>query len=859
MKKILLYFFCYLFFLTTSYSKQIDALTAKKIGQNFAMAYDNTPLRKSNSEFTLVFTNNYFNTANQTNKKPTNLFYVFNASTSGFVIVAADDIVKPILGYSKEGSFNPNDIPESVQKWLDEYKNQIRYAIENNLQPSKEIKQEWENYLNSKAPASPIGSSVDPLVKTKWNQRPYVNDLCPNSSVTGCVATAMAQVLKFWNYPATGTGFHSYNHKSYGTLSSNFGSRTYQWDSMPYLVNSPNNAVATLMYDCGVSVNMNYSPSSSGAYVISSQSPVQNCTEYALKNYFDYKNTLKGVERKNYSESQWIAAIKKEIDEGRPVIYAGFGSGGGHCFICDGYDEAGFFHFNWGWGGSYDGYFSINALNPAGVGTGGGTGGFNAGHQAILGVEPADGTGLNKNTRLEINSLITVPDTGVKFLNAFQVSSNIRNFGISNFSGKLGAAIFDVNMQFIDFMDSVSVSIKADSSYSATFKNKGSAAYVPGKYFVEIFYKKSEGGWSIVGDSLFMNSAQILFKYSSEDIETNSAFTIDGGTLVLSENANIAVSVKNSSSYSTFVGSYSIRLSTLDGKPAQTIGVINETGIFPNANRNLNFSGIISVTPGTYLMDIAYKFQGTSQWYYAGSSNFSNPVYVKVVAPILSPDKYENNDSLEAAYLLPVVFSANTAKVKSTESNIHIGTDNDFYKIKLAPGDNYTITARLQDSYSSDDGNDYYVDALISYSLDSITWSQAYDDIIPTPILLNNKEGGTVYFHVAPYFEGENGTYLLDISVERETPEIVSEIDYNNLINLYPNPADNQVQIELSNSNMDFHKIDILNYNGQVVKEIQIEKEQSICPILLEHLSSGLYFVRIHSNHKIIYKKLIIN
>lgn len=98
---------------------------------------------------------------------------------------------------------------------------------------------------------------------------------------------------------------------------------------MPNLVNSPNNAVATLMYDCGVSVDMNYSPFSSGAYVITSQSPVQNCTEYALRNYFDYKSSLQGVVRSSYREAQWIAALKKELDEGRPIIYAGFGSGGG--------------------------------------------------------------------------------------------------------------------------------------------------------------------------------------------------------------------------------------------------------------------------------------------------------------------------------------------------------------------------------------------------------------------------------------------------------------------------------------------------------------------------------------------------
>jgi len=141
--------------------------------------------------------------------------------------------------------------------------------------------------------------------------------------------------------------------------------QTYNWNSMPLSVTGPNTAVATLMYQCGVSVDMNYGVSSTGgssAYVISSQSPVQNCAEYALKTYFVIRvfKALPVLPISN--KTDWINLLKTELDAGRPVLYAGFGSGGGHCFDCDGYDANDYFHFNWGWSGQFDGYFDVDAL-----------------------------------------------------------------------------------------------------------------------------------------------------------------------------------------------------------------------------------------------------------------------------------------------------------------------------------------------------------------------------------------------------------------------------------------------------------------------------------------------------------------
>ncbi|MDY0339461.1 MAG: C10 family peptidase, partial [Acholeplasmataceae bacterium] len=222
-------------------------------------------------------------------------FYIFNREDSaGFVIVAADDRVVPILGYADSGSFDPNNIPPNAQKWFENYTQQIQYAITNDLPVSAEIDSMWVDLLDGRQKSSSSTQTVTPLIQTKWDQGSPYNNSCPRGSglfvsrsVTGCVATAMAQVMNYWEYPITGTGFHSYNHDKYGTLNANFASTTYDWANMPNQLTSSSSstqqtAVATLMYHCGVSVDMNYGISSeggSGAYVISSASPVTHCTE----------------------------------------------------------------------------------------------------------------------------------------------------------------------------------------------------------------------------------------------------------------------------------------------------------------------------------------------------------------------------------------------------------------------------------------------------------------------------------------------------------------------------------------------------------------------------------------------------
>ena len=382
------------------FGKPVDENRAKIVGLNFLHYKTNSNVLKNATELQLTYK------VNSTNEQVA--FYVFNVGTIGYVIVSGDDTVMPILGYSDQGNFISENMPSNIKKWLENYKNEIIFIIGNDIKATEEINKEWSlQQANNKSNNTTLSvNAVNPLIQTHWDQSPYVNDLCPfdntysQRTVTGCPATAMAQIMKYWNYPSNGTGFHSYNHPTYGTLSANFANTTYQWSSMPNTVSSSNNAVATLMYHCGVAVEMNYGVAAtggSGSYVIIAAAPsVQQTCENAFKTYFGYNaSTLQGLKRSNYTDSNWINLLKNELDLGRPVQYAGFGSGGGHTWVCDGYDNNNYLHMNWGWGGNSDAYFQINALNPGALGTGGGSGGFNSNQQALIGIQPPSSSSYN--------------------------------------------------------------------------------------------------------------------------------------------------------------------------------------------------------------------------------------------------------------------------------------------------------------------------------------------------------------------------------------------------------------------------------------------------------------------------------
>ena len=307
-----------------------------------------------------------------------NTVYVFNDNGGGFLIVSADDVATPLLGYSDTGSFDAGAIPPAMQYWLDCYSDEIEQSVS-----AGTVGRAGVAYAAAEARAD-----IAPLIHTKWNQGSPYNDLCPTIAgkrcVTGCVATAMAQIMKYYNYPQHGTGSHSYTQEDIeGAISADFGATTYDWNAMldEYDADSPaasRKAVATLMYHAGVSVDMQYNPGASGAF--------PSDVAESLVKYFNYDKKIKYLLRDDYALSEWKNIVYEELSASRPVLYSGRGSSG-HVFVCDGYqyrDGEDYFHINWGWSGAYDGYFLLTALDPDGQGAG-----YNSDQGLIVGIQPA--------------------------------------------------------------------------------------------------------------------------------------------------------------------------------------------------------------------------------------------------------------------------------------------------------------------------------------------------------------------------------------------------------------------------------------------------------------------------------------
>lgn len=235
-------------------AEPVDPNTAATVGKHFFQSTKKGRALAENVSLELVFS------APQANELTPALLYVFNVNThGGYVIVAADDAVQPILGYSDEGAF---ELHPGIEKWMEGYKAQIFYAIENKVAAPAPIREKWTS-LKTGVPNTQESGGVGPLLNTKWNQSPFENMFCPGGSVTGCVATAMAQLMYYWQYPVQGVGSHSYLEAgsatvpSYGTLFADFGSATYQWGNMPLHPSSPSPEISLLMLHCGISVDMN--------------------------------------------------------------------------------------------------------------------------------------------------------------------------------------------------------------------------------------------------------------------------------------------------------------------------------------------------------------------------------------------------------------------------------------------------------------------------------------------------------------------------------------------------------------------------------------------------------------------------
>lgn len=347
-------------------------------------------------------------------------YYIFNAAhDEGFVIISGDDATTPVLGYVSQGTFDETSLPENVRAWLDYYRTAI-------------------DYLQRHPAAAPqraaSHAAISPMIQTQWDQDEPYNNLCPtyqgNRCYTGCVATAMAQVMNYHRWPQSATAaIPAYTtNRQMGILAA-LPSTTFDWAAMSSSSNSGfNTAVATLMEYCGHAVKMNYGTGGSGAS--------SALIAPALRDYFGYDDDTRLATRSQYTIATWDALIYGELQAQRPVIYSGQSTGGGHEFVVDGYKD-GLYHINWGWSGYCDGYYELSVLNPQssdGIGASSSSDGYAMEQDAIVGVHPQDGTKTSQGM---------LPYTSAFYVEDSYLYINYENYTASSLTFDRGLKIKD--------------------------------------------------------------------------------------------------------------------------------------------------------------------------------------------------------------------------------------------------------------------------------------------------------------------------------------------------------------------------------------------------------------------------------
>ena len=303
----------------------------------------------------------------------------------GFLLLSAEDAVMPVLAYDFTNDIDLSNLAPGVEFLLSQYQNEIAVARSENLAQTERVADAWRELRH---PSRSVTTEVvvAPLITARWNQNKYYNYYSPQDEnapggydgkvPNGCVAVAMSQIIYYYRYPESGTGSHTNYTYDYGSFYVNFAQQHYNYEAMDDQLSSYNNEVAKLIFHCATSVDMGYGADGSGAY--------SHDVPAALSTYFRYNTDSQYRHKNSYSDSAWHVMLKTDLDAKRPIYYSGYSESGGHAFVCDGYNSDDYFHFNFGWGGSGNGYYvtqSNDSVNNA-------VNGYEHGQNAIFNLHP---------------------------------------------------------------------------------------------------------------------------------------------------------------------------------------------------------------------------------------------------------------------------------------------------------------------------------------------------------------------------------------------------------------------------------------------------------------------------------------
>ncbi len=606
-------------------------------------------------------------------------FYVFsNPEGEGFVLIAKDDRVSPVIAYSNTNPWNTQDMPDQLREWLEGYCTQMEGLSDTQ---SPEIAEEWQSLLSG---SYRMDAPSTPLIETHWGQAPYYNALCPTNekdgrAVTGCVATAFAQILRYWKYPEHGWGFHAYTDKRYGYLSSDFSQHFYDWKNMPEHLDANStpeevNAVAQLMSDCGIAVDMGYGPRGSGA-----STPL---IATRIVRYFGYKSSAELVERSKYaSDAEWLSVIRNEIDNKRVMIYRGTGSRGGHCFVCDGYDSSSRIHINWGWKGQCDGYFSVKAMNPVRDETT--VYDFTQEQMAIIHIEP-DSSRTADITDVTYAAKWTSDPKEIFYNQPFRISTTLLNEG-KDVTCDLVAALFDEDGDFIDeWTEEQNITILKQQKLIVNMDTLSKMNLLPGKYRLSLFLSMEDGTLVFIDTDNEDYSAIAEFEIKHwDEVEMNGEITMPDGTYFSKgKEAELSVNVSYvGQAPGEYTGLYQWVLFPIDnGIPCDTIAYGSISG-WSGPDTTLIARVTPKVDAGTYRLTL--MLVQDNQQRPAGSRYYPNPTKI-LVQDTIAIDPYEPNDIPELATPVSVTFDeSDTVVVTIPDASIHRYEDIDYYVLQI--------------------------------------------------------------------------------------------------------------------------------------------------------------------------------
>ena len=561
--------------------------------------------------------------------------YVFNVTgDGGFVIVSNDDSTTPILGFGESGSIDPNDLPDNMAAWLQGYADQIAW-----------LQQQDKQTLNARINLSGgIHNNIKPLIQTHWNQsKPYYS-LCPEidgvKTVTGCVATTMAQLINYHQYPtAACSAVPGYSFTTQDKDKNNIKltmdalpATTFEWANMidNYTPLDPETgkrvlagtfaqkeAVATLMQYCGYAIHMIYGLSQNGG-----SSAYSETIPYALKTIFGYDGGVRHCYRKNYSYEEWVNLIYNELAGSRPVALGGQSCGGGHSFICDGYkyeNETDYFHINWGWGGSSDDYFVLSVLQPWEQGIGGSStlDGFSFSQDAVIGIQPP--VNDNADYCLSLEGLHLGGDDATKSSQTFDRDGETGVFNISIFYSlwnyNYGSSAYDAALQLVDGSDNVKLTSIVAENRTMTWNKVVQdttdltipSSVANGTYYIKVMSRPhGEANWQ----ESFDGDAYRLTAVISGDVLTISVpipeNVLPSATLAVSGNLTKGTEQTVTANFTSTNGAYNGDVVLYDNETAIMGKILN---IAKDENVEMQFS-FIPQKGGTHTLTLYNKKTG---------------------------------------------------------------------------------------------------------------------------------------------------------------------------------------------------------------------------------------------------------